>query len=119
MSKLLVNEYPLIVLPTLAAKIGLKEAIMLQQIHFWITLPKAIEKEDRKWHYDTYENWQVQFPFWCIRTIKSISSSLRGQNLVITKAFNAYKHDHTLWYTIDYDELHKIELTQVLCTIDE
>lgn len=119
MSKLLVNEYPLIVLPTLAAKIGLNEAIMLQQIHFWISLPKAIEKEGRKWHYDSYDNWLIQFPFWCVRTIKTISASLREDGLVIAKAFNAHKHDQTLWYTIDYEALKKIELTIQLCITNE
>lgn len=119
MSKLLVNEHPLIVLPTLAAKIGLKKAIMLQQIHFWITLPKAIEKEGRKWHYDTHASWLIQFPFWSLKTIKRLTISLREDKLIIAKAFNAYKHDQTLWYTIDYDELLKIELAQTLCTIDE
>ena len=35
MSKLLINEHPLQVLPSLATKIGLNEAIVLQQIHYW------------------------------------------------------------------------------------
>lgn len=111
MSKLLVNEYPLIVLPTLAAKIGLNEAIMLQQIHYWINLPKAIEKHGRRWHYDKYENWQLQFPFWSLSTIKRISKRLRELKVVIAKPLGSKSTDQTLWYTIDYKELTKIELT--------
>lgn len=111
MSKLLVNEYPLIVLPTLAAKIGLNEAIMLQQIHFWISLPKAIEKDGRRWHYDSFDKWCIQFPFWCKRTIKTIVQKLRNKNLIIAKPMSSNSSNRTLWYTVNYDELHKIELT--------
>ena len=33
---LLISEPPLQVLPSLAVKIGLNEAIVLQQIHYWL-----------------------------------------------------------------------------------
>ena len=36
MSRLLINENPLQVLPTLAVKIGLNEAMILQQMHYWL-----------------------------------------------------------------------------------
>ena len=36
MNKLLLNEPPLMILPTLASNIGLNEAIFLQQLHYWI-----------------------------------------------------------------------------------
>ena len=35
-SKLLIDEPPLQVLPSLALKIGLNEAIILQQVHYWL-----------------------------------------------------------------------------------
>lgn len=40
MSKLLISESPLLVLPSLAETIGLNEAIVLQQIHFWTSKEK-------------------------------------------------------------------------------
>ncbi len=36
MAKLLLNEQPLVVLPELACKIGLNEAIILQQLNYWL-----------------------------------------------------------------------------------
>ena len=36
MSKLLINEQPLQVLPSLAEAIGLNQAIALQQVHYWL-----------------------------------------------------------------------------------
>lgn len=35
-AQLLINEPPLQVLPTLAKTIGLNEAIVLQQVHYWL-----------------------------------------------------------------------------------
>lgn len=37
MSKLLINERPIQVLPRLAKEIGLNEEIFLQQLHYWLT----------------------------------------------------------------------------------
>ena len=39
MSRLLINEPPLIVLPSLAKEIGLNEAIIVQQIQYWLSAP--------------------------------------------------------------------------------
>ncbi|WP_249366800.1 hypothetical protein [Neobacillus rhizophilus] len=36
MSKLLINENPVMIIPSLAVKIGLNEAVILQQIHYWV-----------------------------------------------------------------------------------
>lgn len=42
MSRLLINEQPLLVLPSLACEIGLNEALMLQQIHYWMNTSKKL-----------------------------------------------------------------------------
>lgn len=111
MSKLLINEYPLMVLPKLAAKIGLNEAIMLQQIHYWIADSRCPnQREGRNWHYDTYDGWQKQFPFWSISTIRRTAEKLRKLKLADAKAFNKLSGDSTLWYSINYAELEKLEL---------
>ena len=36
MSNLLLNEVPLMCQPSLATKIGLNEAIFIQQLHYWL-----------------------------------------------------------------------------------
>ncbi len=63
MSSLLIQEVPLMVLPTLATKIGLNEAMFLQQLHYWIDRSKY-EMEGHRWIYNTIEDWCKQFPFW-------------------------------------------------------
>jgi hypothetical protein len=109
MSRLLIDEYPLLVLPSLAIIIGLNEAITLQQMHYW--LDPRINKNLRSglhWVYNSYEEWQKQFPFWSIRTIRRNIQSLEEQNLLISKNFNSNSFDKTKWYSINYNTLNII-----------
>jgi len=66
--KLLLNEEPLIVLPSLAAHIGLQESIFLQQLHYWLNRSDH-ERDGHKWVYNSYKEWQKQFPFWSERQL--------------------------------------------------
>lgn len=107
MSRLIINERPLLIPPTLAKKIGLNEAIVLQQIHFWLNISEH-EIDGRKWIYNTYEDWQKQFPFWSKPTIVRVFSRLEGKGLVISSNYNKISVDRTKWYTIDYDALEEV-----------
>jgi hypothetical protein len=107
MSKLLINDKPLVILPSLAVRIGLHEAVVLQQIHYWLCSSHH-EIEGRKWVYNTYENWQKQLPFWSVSTVKRMILSLENLGLLITANWNASKLDKTKWYSIDYTELKKL-----------
>ena len=62
MSNLLIDDYPILVLPKLATEIGLNEAIILQQIHYWLKNSSHYH-DNRKWIYNSYPEWQKQFPF--------------------------------------------------------
>jgi len=110
MSKLLIHEPPLQVLPSLAEAIGLNEAIVIQQLHYWLQLPKGgKEQEGHKWIFNTYEEWAEQFPFWSVSTIQRTFASLEKSNLIISKQLNKKGHDMTKFYRINYDELCKME----------
>lgn len=71
-ASLLIEEPPLQVLPTLAIKFGLENALILQQLH-WLLRVESNGKEinGERWIYNTYEDWQRQyFPFWGVEKIK-------------------------------------------------
>lgn len=110
MSKLLINEHPLQVLPGLATAIGLNEAILLQQIHYWLQSSKH-HHDGRSWIYNSVPKWQEQFPFWSESTIRRALNSLRKQSLIeVTDRYNKMPMDKTLWYTIDYEELNRVTI---------
>ena len=123
MTKLPISERPLQVLPSLARAIGLNEAIILQQLHYWLERSDH-EREGRRWVYNTLEQWQEQCPFWSIPTIKRAFTVLRkpytpqegGDDpkvarspLVLVDRFNRTGFDKTNWYAIDYEELARLE----------
>lgn len=108
-NRLLISEPPLQVLPSLAVKVGLNQAIFLQQLHYW--LQKSNHKHaGKRWVYNTYQGWREQFPFWkSLTTIKSIVKHLVEAGLVITTdKYNQKPTDRTLWYTIDYKKLSEL-----------
>lgn len=106
--KLLLNEEPLIVLPSLATHIGLQESIFLQQLHYWLNRSNH-EKDGHKWVYNSYKEWQKQFPFWSEKTISRIVKKLEDSGLVICDNFNSLVIDKTKWYRICYEKLSEIE----------
>lgn len=105
MSNLLINEPPLQVLPSLAAAIGLNEALLLQQLHYWLRHAK-VEHEGKMWIYKTYESWHEQdFKFWSVRTIKRIVNHLIDLNLLLVKRLSSNSFNRVNHYTINYIEL--------------
>lgn len=117
MSRLLIDEPPLQVLPSLAREIGLNEAIMLQQIHYWL-LKSGNEFEGAKWFYKTLEEWQTEFPFWSAMTIRRTLGSLEKQKIIKIGNYNKKKFDKTKWYTIDYQQVNRrcVQNEQTMCS---
>lgn len=101
---LLIEEPPLQVLPSLAKSIGLNEAIVLQQIHYWLRKSNNV-KDGHKWIYNSMTNWQKQFSFWSLPTVKRVFRSLEKQGLIITANYNKAGFDKTKWYRINYEKL--------------
>jgi len=106
MSKLLLDERPLIILPQLAIEIGLNEAIFIQQIHYLLQISKN-EINGSTWAYNTYEQLHEMFPFFAIRTIKNIVKNLKKQGILRVENLSTDKRDKTNWYSIDYEEFEK------------
>ena len=108
MSNLLINEYPLTVLPTLACHIGLNEAIVLQQFHYWIGRTNNVI-DGNKWIYNTYTEWNLQFPFWSRSTLIRTINNLEKLGLIISGNFNKMNLDKTKWYRVDYEAVKRLE----------
>ena len=97
----------------LAVRIGLNEAIVLNQIDYWINVYE--EKQDAEhyrdgcwWVYNTIKEWQDNFPCFSERTIYTILKNLRDLGLVETANYNKAGYDRTLWYTINYEKLNAL-----------
>jgi uncharacterized phage protein (TIGR02220 family) len=111
MSKLLITEQPLMILPKLAKEIGFNEALILQQMHYRLISSKHFI-DGRKWVISTYEEWLEQMPFWSLSTVRRTVSSLEKLGLLVSANYNQFKMDHTKWYSIDYIKLAELELDE-------
>lgn len=112
-NELFANEFDTQILrKKLAKAIGLNEAIVLNQLHYWIEKNRRTNKnlyDNRYWVYNTYENWQNQdFEYWSIDTIKRTFTKLEKMGLVLSGNFNKMPMDRTKWYTINYEKMEEL-----------
>ncbi|MBA3829945.1 MAG: hypothetical protein H0X33_13475 [Taibaiella sp.] len=112
-SKLLISDNPLQVLPKLAEKIGLNEALVLQQLHYWLNKSDNY-RDGSKWVFNSYPGWKEQFPFWGLRTIQRTFLKLENLGLIKVANFNKMKGDLTKWYTVDYEGVTALEQSSLL-----
>ncbi len=111
-SRLLFNEEPITINRLGARVLGLNEAIVVQQIHYWLEINRKAQKnfyENRYWTYNTYEQWTTEnFNFWSKRTVQRIFKKLFDSKILLKGNFNKKGYDQTVWVTIDYDKLDEI-----------
>jgi hypothetical protein len=109
LGNLLYDEQPIVVDRTLAKLLGLNEAIILQQIHYWLKINEKKKQnfyDGRYWTYNSAKEWQENdFAFWSLKTIQRTFSNLEDQNILIVGNYNPDRRDRTKWYSIDYDKL--------------
>lgn len=94
------SSRPIVVKPDVAVAIGLNEAILLQQLAYWLERSANV-KDGQRWVWKTYDDWAEELPFFSLSTIKRIVKKLRQAGLVETSGkYNKMPTDQTLWYTI-------------------
>ena len=110
--KLLYTKEPIVINPVAAEVLGVNEAIIVQQIHYWLNINEKAKinfHEGRYWTYNTYENWQkTNFRFLSVSTLKRIFKKLEDKNILIKGNFNKSKYDRTLWVSINYKTLDEL-----------
>lgn len=100
---LLLKVKPLVISPELACRIGLNEAIVLQQICYWLEdTTSGVEYEGRRWVYNTIEEWNEQFPWWSPDTVKRALTSLKKSGLIYVEQLKKTQHDRTNYYAINH-----------------
>ena len=110
--ELLFNDQPITINRKLAKCLGLKEAVIFQQIHYWLEINKKTNNNfinGRYWTYNSIKSWhENEFDFLSLKTVQRTLKSLEDDGLLICGAFNKLKGDKTKWYSIDYDKLIEV-----------
>lgn len=87
----------------LAQKLGVNEAIMLQNIIFWLVKNKANgtnHYDGRYWTYNSHKAFRELFPFWSESQIKRILQNLFDKNVIVKGNYNSNPYDKTNWYAL-------------------
>jgi hypothetical protein len=136
-NKLLINESPLLVSPTLAVALQSADAaIALQQIHYWTqkcgkqladisekyshNALRWISDETRemfdarqgdllnlRWVYNSLSEWQKQFPWMSQWQLRNALNKLRELGILIFTQFEKSRYLRRGWYAIDYEKLNQ------------
>lgn len=115
----LVSGVPLFFSPILAARVGLAEAILLEQVHLSLQEVKALESsrpaklhrhfvDGRWWLQASYAEMQLTLPFWSVATIARTVRSAEMQSLLVSRHFGKSRGDRRKWYSVEYEVIESI-----------
>lgn len=108
-TSLLLSKNKIVLNTDLAVRIGLNEALVLQQLFYW--LDRGVEINGRQWIYKTHSKWQKQdFPFWSISTIKRALNNLESIGLIDVDQLSDNNFDRKNYYTINFEKLKEYEV---------
>lgn len=87
-----------------AVKYGVDEAIMIENLRFWIIKNRANKKhfkDDRTWTYNSISAFTSLFPFWTFKQIRRILESLREKKVLRAESMSEEWSDRTYWYAFE------------------
>ena len=112
MSMYFFDEQPILANKTLAREIGLNEALVLQQINYWIEINKKSGNNyynGKYWTYNSIRAWhEKDFDYMSLDTVKRTFSKLEKNGYLLVGNFNKDSRDKTKWYTINNDKLEEL-----------
>ena len=87
----------------IAAQIGVNQAIMLNNIYFWVKKNEANNNnffEGKHWTYNSVGAFSELFPYWSNKQIRLILTKLINDGYIESGNFNKAKYDKTRWFTL-------------------
>jgi hypothetical protein len=86
MTSSLIPERPLLISPTLAATIGLEEAVLLHVVSELLLQHAPLYRQERRFAAITEDTLMAALPFWSLADIKRVQQSLQGLGLLLVEA---------------------------------
>ena len=112
MSMYLFDEQPIVANKALARALGLNEALVLQQINYWIEINKKSGKnyhDEKYWTYNSIRAWQEKdFDYMSVDTVKRTFAKLEKAGYLLVGNYNKDPRDKTKWYTINDEKLEEL-----------
>lgn len=108
----LFDEQPILANKALARELGLNEALVMQQINYWIEINKRSGKnyhDGKYWTYNSIRAWQENdFDYMSVDTVKRTFTKLAKAGYLLVGNYNKDPRDKTKWYTINNNKLEEL-----------
>lgn len=99
---------------------GVNEAILIENIYFWVSKNKANGKhyhDGKYWTYNSTKAFSELFYYWSESQIERIIKSLVDKNVIEIGNYNEMKFDRTRWISLNESVCsiyrnHKMDLTE-------
>jgi hypothetical protein len=103
------EQNTLLVPPEIASVIGMKESVVLNQIHYWLQKGSGKVIDGIRWIYNTIQDWTDQLKCLSFNQVRRALEHL--EDLQIVKSCKPWKSEwnHKKAYTIDYDRLKALQ----------
>lgn len=110
---LLIDEPPLIIVVNLATTIGLDEALILQQIRYWLADERRPHVRDgRRWVCPREVGLLTPLAFRSAKTLARALRALEGRGLILSsERYNRLPGDRTKWYSVDFARVAMLATT--------
>jgi len=105
----LLPEKSLVISPSLAATIGLEEAVMLQGLHERMRYSKAEISKGFKWYQFDQAQLQDSFPFWQPGDVQRIAKSLADKGILVISDDYSYLSQQTLKLALNEKVVSAVE----------
>lgn len=106
-TKLLIDEPPLLVFPSLAALVGTDESLILQQVHF-LSLIVRPDEHGFRWVRKAYGEWHQIFSWYSLDTVKRAFRVLEKGEYLLSRMEMRYAADRTKSYRVNYEKLDAV-----------
>lgn len=119
-SNLLLDEPPLVIIVELAVRVGLDEALLLQQIRYWLADErKPPVRDDRRWVCPRDVDFFVPLTHRSQETLIRLLGRLeRAGFLIGSSRYNTQPGDRTKWYTLDFEAIKRLTTEQIEARVD-
>lgn len=87
----------------IAKNIGIHQAILLNNLYFWIEKNRHNNQnfyDGKYWTYNSRKAFSKLFPYMSERQITYYLADMKKKGIIITGNYNSNLHDRTLWYAI-------------------
>lgn len=91
----------------LAKILGRGGAIFLQKLYYWMKSDSGITHKDKKWIFNTFEEWADQIGY-SVRQTKRIISHLNDLGIIWIEKLSPKKSDRTNYYTVNRERLDEL-----------